>query len=185
MSGKRKSQILAEQYKDVLILQSEGLFYVAYDESACVLSDLTGYKLVEMESGLLRCSGLASKLEYIVQQIEKSEVSYIALKKGETIFSKSFPENQFRAYADKEHLPNDVRRTEAAVVEKTPATKQKNVSKEDIARYQNALKYTQRMCDGLNPVTGKAEKMLDLENPNVMRYLFYIKSFLENNNIEE
>lgn len=184
MSGKRKSQILAEQHKDVLILQSEGLFYVAYEESACVLSDITGYKLVEMESGLLRCSGPANKLETMIEMLEKHEVSHIAIKKDSIVFSKEFEKNQFRKYADREHFPSDTRRSEKVENPVVAEPKQKSISKDDIARYQNAVKYTQRMCDGLNPVTGKPEKMLDLENPNVMRYLFYIKSFLENNNIE-
>ena len=184
MSGKRKSQILAEQHKDVLILQSEGLFYVAYDESACVLSDVTGYKLVEMETGLLRCSGPASKLESMIGRLEQQEISYIAIKKDSILFSHEFEKNKFRTYADREHLPSDARKSEKVENSVPAEPKQKTVSKDDVARYQNAVKYTQRLCDGLNPVTGKPEKMLDLENPNVMRYLFYIKSFLENNNIE-
>lgn len=180
---KTKAQALAEEHKDTLILQNESLFYTAYDESACVLADITHYQLIQLASGRMRCSCLADKWEKAQEMIEAAKVSYIFVKKGEIIATKQFEDNRFRFYADGAHVPDSIRNQEGSRT-KVEANDKQEVTKDDIKRYQNALVYTQRLCDGIDPVTGKVTDSLSLENPNIMRYLFYIKAFLEKHKIE-
>lgn len=180
---KTKSQILAEAHKDTLILQNESLFYTAYDESACILADITHYQLIQLASGRMRCSCLADKWEMVQEMIEAANVSYIFVKKNEVIASKEFEDNKFRFYADGVHVPDSIRNQDGSRT-KTENNDMQTVTIDDIKRYRNALVYTQRLCDGIDPVTGKVTNAISLENPNVMRYLFYIKDFLEKHKIE-
>lgn len=99
------------------------------------------------------------------------------------IASKEFEENKFRFYADGVHVPDSIRNQEGSRG-KTDTDDKQTVTKDDIKRYQNALVYTQRLCDGIDPVSGKVTNTISLENPNIMRYLFYIKEFLEKHKME-
>ncbi|MDD3415471.1 MAG: hypothetical protein PHY47_15925 [Lachnospiraceae bacterium] len=180
-----KSEILAREHQDKLILQNAGLFYCAYDESACVLSDLTDFQLIQMESGRLRCSCLADKWEETQEIVEAAHVSYIFIKKEAIIAQNDFEDNKFRFYADGSHVPDSIRNQSGSSTDtQINCNSNKTVSNDEIKRYNNAVAYTQRLCDGLDPVTGKVASNISLEDPNVMRYLFYIKEFLQKNEVK-
>jgi hypothetical protein len=177
---KTKYQLLVEAHKDTLILQNESLFYNAYNESACVLADLTDYQLINLPSGKLRCSCLSDKINDIVQILDDAHISYIVSKKEKILYQNKFEDNKFRMYADSPHTPDSIR-TASGSIEMIKALK---ISKEELKRYNNAVIYTQRMCDGLDPCTGKPSDTVSLNEPNVLRYLFYIQEFLKSHSPE-
>ncbi len=179
---KTKYSELVKKHKDTLILQNESLFYTAYDEPAGVLSDITNFKLIRTATGKLRCSCHADKWESTRQLLEDNHISYIFIKKDEVVAEKIFKDNNYPLYANKKHIPDKIYEKETSKTN-TGAVKNLN-SYDDIEKYNKGLTYIELMCEGINPISNKKGNNISLEDPDIIRALFYIKELLEKYKIE-
>lgn len=73
---------LSEQSPGSIILQLRGMFYNAFEESAVVLSEVTGYKLKPMQSGTLKCGFPANALEKNIELFKKKNISFKVYENG-------------------------------------------------------------------------------------------------------
>lgn len=84
-------------YSDTLILRLQGLFYIAYDESAYVLSVVSGYQVRrEFEKSKCKCGFPKGSLDKVTKLLDKNHVNYIALKGSEVAAAGDFnSDNRF------------------------------------------------------------------------------------------
>lgn len=95
--AKQKFEILREQHPDILVLEMQGNFYKAYNDSAYVLSGLMEYKLRETKAGH-KCGFPIVAYEKVKATCENQRISYVVYD-GETLVDQNFFEdNQFSDY---------------------------------------------------------------------------------------
>lgn len=94
---KQKFENLKEQYPDMLVLQLQGNFYKAFNDSAYVLSGMMDYKLNPTKSGY-KCGFPTVAYDKVKEACELQRISYVVYD-GETLVDQySFSDNQFQSY---------------------------------------------------------------------------------------
>lgn len=78
---------LEKQYPGNVILQLRGMFYNAFENSAIVLSAITGYKLKRMQSGTLKCGFPANALEKNIELLKRKNISFKVYQNEKEEFS--------------------------------------------------------------------------------------------------
>lgn len=82
---------LVKSYPDTLILCLQGMFYIAYDESAYVLSVVSGYQVRrESEKSKCKCGFPKGSLDKVTKLLDEKHVNYIALKGSEVAAAGDF-----------------------------------------------------------------------------------------------
>lgn len=92
-----KFEILEKKYPNTLIMQLQGNFYRAYNNSAYVLSGLMNYKLTPTASGH-RCGYPTTAFEKIVEECEINEINYVILSNDEVEAENKFEDNQYSSF---------------------------------------------------------------------------------------
>lgn len=88
MPLKTRYDELSEHNPSTLVLQLQGGFYHAYDDSAKVLAAISGYKLREKTSGKLECGFPINALEKNISLLDQKGIRYIAFN-GETVIKEN------------------------------------------------------------------------------------------------
>lgn len=88
MPQKARYDELSEHNPSTLVLQLQGGFYHAYDDSARVLANITGYKLRQKPTGRLECGFPANVLEKIIDVLKRDGIRYIVFK-GEAVIKEN------------------------------------------------------------------------------------------------
>lgn len=95
--SKQKFEILREQHPDVLVLEMQGNFYKAFNDSAYVLSGLMGYKLKTTKAGY-KCGFPVVAYEKVKEACESQRINYVVYDGEKLVDQNSFKNNQFCDY---------------------------------------------------------------------------------------
>lgn len=88
MPVKTRYDELSEHNPSTLVLQLQGGFYHAYDDSAKVLASISGYKLRQKSSGRLECGFPLNALEKNISLLDQKGIRYIVFN-GEAVIKKN------------------------------------------------------------------------------------------------
>ncbi len=69
-------QILKKQNSNILYLFQSGIFYIALEDDALVLSELFKFKLTDLNSHVIKCGFPISKISHYSQLLEKSNIQF-------------------------------------------------------------------------------------------------------------
>lgn len=94
---KQKFEKLKEQHPDMLVLQMQGNFYKAFNDSAFVLSGLMDYKLRDTKSGH-KCGFPVIAYDKVKAACEDQKISYVVYEGDVLVDQQSFPDNRFKEY---------------------------------------------------------------------------------------
>lgn len=94
---KQKFESLKEQHPGMLVLQLQGNFYKAFNDSAYVLSGLMDYKLKPTKSGY-KCGFPTVAYDKVKEACECQRISYVVYEGDTLVDQNSFSDNQFRSY---------------------------------------------------------------------------------------
>lgn len=94
---KQKFESLKEQYPNMLVLQLQGNFYKAFNDSAYVLSGLMDYKLKPTRSGY-KCGFPVVAYDKVKEACESQRISYVVYDGNALVDQNSFSDNQFQSY---------------------------------------------------------------------------------------
>lgn len=91
---------LQEKYPDTLILRLRGNFYHSFEDSAFVLSALTGYKLRRRsKKSLYTCGFPHNALDKVIDILQQSRVNYIIFSAQEIVAHEIYNDNSFASTA--------------------------------------------------------------------------------------
>lgn len=91
---------LKEKYPDTLILRLRGNFYHSFEDSAFVLSALTGYKLRRRsKKSLYTCGFPYNALDKVIDILQQSRVNYIIFSAQEIVAHEIYNDNSFASTA--------------------------------------------------------------------------------------
>lgn len=88
MPQKTRYDDLSEHNPSTLVLQLQGGFYHAYEDSAKVLAAITGYKLREKSSGKLECGFPVTALEKNISLLSQKDIRYVVFN-GEAVIKRN------------------------------------------------------------------------------------------------
>ena len=87
---------LKEKYPETCILRLRGNFYQAFDDSAYVLAELTGYKISrKSQKSLYKCGFPANALEKVASLLKEIGVNYIVFDSKDIVSCETYEENAF------------------------------------------------------------------------------------------
>lgn len=95
--SKQKFELLQERHPDVLVLEMQGNFYKAFNDSAFVLSGLMEYKLKETKTGY-KCGFPVVAYEKVNAACESHRINYVVYEGEKVVDQNSFEDNQFCNY---------------------------------------------------------------------------------------
>jgi len=81
------------EYPKHVVVRKENFYYVARNESAKVIHNILGYKLLKDHSNNLRVGG--SKIEPIVEGLNSNKINYIIVEYGEITHQEEFESSCF------------------------------------------------------------------------------------------
>lgn len=94
---KQKFEILQEKHPDMMVLQMQGNFYKAFNDSAYVLSGLMDYKLRTTKSGY-KCGFPVIAYDKVKAACEEQKISYVVYEGDKLVDQGNFLENRFQEY---------------------------------------------------------------------------------------
>ena len=84
---------------EILIIRLQGMFYNAYDDSAKVLSVLTGYKVKQVSAtSKLKCGFPSSALDKNVAMFNNSHISFCIMNKEKVVAERYTLLNMYKDY---------------------------------------------------------------------------------------
>lgn len=87
---------LKEKYPDTLILRLRGNFYQSFDDSAFVLSAITGYKLRRRsKNSLYTCGFPCNALDKVMDLMQKAKINHIVFDAQEIVAQEIYDDNSF------------------------------------------------------------------------------------------
>lgn len=92
---------LEAKYPDTVVLQMQGTFYRAYNRSAYVISELTGYKLRAIKEDVCTCGFPAVCEKKVAQACSDAAVSYVMYRGEEISDVHSFENSRFQEVLQK------------------------------------------------------------------------------------
>lgn len=93
----QKFEFLKEKHPNTLVLQMQGNFYKAFNESAFVLSGLMNYKLKKTKSGY-KCGFPVVAYEKVKAMCEEQKISYVFYDGNVLVSQCDFSNEHFQEY---------------------------------------------------------------------------------------
>lgn len=120
--------------KDIVKLRKQGKFYAAFEEDALVLSEITGYRVVNGRLGFpVNSLGKVSGL------LNDYKVNYLIIEKDKEIDKMIFPKNNYNKYLKLGKKSYDDKRRKLDIIDKI-----KSLNKEQL---EKVINYIEELCD--------------------------------------
>lgn len=87
-----------DEYPNYVVLRKEGWLFRAKEESADVLSAVTGYQIMERENGIREAGSGKEQLETMVYKLSQKHINYVVIHFDEVIDEECFEDNKYRLY---------------------------------------------------------------------------------------
>lgn len=87
---------LVSLYKETIIIRLRGMFYNAFEESAFVLSVITGYKVKRTSStAMSKCGYPSTAFEKVLALLKKEHINYVIYEGKAIVEKECFKDNRF------------------------------------------------------------------------------------------
>lgn len=87
---------LVSLYKETIIIRLRGMFYNAFEESALVLSVITGYKVKRTSSASMsKCGYPSTAFEKVLALLKREHINYVIYEGKEIVEKECFKDNRF------------------------------------------------------------------------------------------
>ena len=152
---KQRFEILQEKHPDSMVLQMQGNFYKAFNESAFVLSGLMDYKLRNTKSGY-KCGFPVIAYDKVKDSCSGNRIAYVVYDGDSLVDQEMFADNQFHSFCN-------MYRKE--ILEDKVVTQNNVKSKQGLLLVDGC---GMNMSDALSNLKDKVEKSIILNNMRVV-----------------
>lgn len=143
-------------YKETVIVRLRGMFYNAFEESAFVLSVLTGYKTKKSSlNAMCKCGYPETAFDKVLELFKRNHVNYVIYKGSEIIEEEVFEDNQYNII---------LKGFDKNVIEISESAKKDKVSQRQIKNNYDNANVTQIIFKCPNQIAEEIEALYKAHN---------------------